>query len=169
MHGFKNFLKKVVENKFNIAVVVLCSFVVSCLVIKVYWIAYTKPRLQHEKPLRPTYDLSNFELVDLLILIIVGIIVGVSITDVKKMLYGYIGAMLLAYTISAAFFFYHTWFLKGFQIGLSPVPYGWEWALFAAILDAFVLMVPWVVCLFLIGMIMGVFIRVWVLPFRLYD
>ncbi|MEM3579641.1 MAG: hypothetical protein QXH40_01410 [Candidatus Bathyarchaeia archaeon] len=121
--------------------------------------------MQNEKPLRPSYDLSSFESVDLLIIILAGIILGVSITDVKKMLYGYAGAMFLAYFISVAFFFCHTWFLKGFQYGLSSIPYGWEWALLAAVLDAFVLMVPWAVCLCLVGMIVGAFVRVWVSPF----
>jgi len=166
MFILKKILKRATENKFNIAVVILCSFIMSCLVIKVYWTAYnTRPRLKNEKPLRPTYDLGSFEFFDLLIVILAGIFLGVSITDVKKIFFGYVGAMFLAYSISVAFLFYHTWFLKGFQFGLGSLPYGWEWALFAAMLDAFVLMVPWTVCLCLVGVIVGAFARAWVSPF----
>jgi len=157
-------IEKIAKNKFDIVVVILWSLVVSFVIVKTYWVAYsTKPRLKHEVPIRPEYDLNNFEPLDLFIVSLAGIIAGILLADVKKMFYGYVGAMLIAYIISVALLSYHTWFIKeGFQAGLSSIAFGWEWAIFAAALDAFVLMVPWIVCLCLVGMIMGAFIRAWI-------
>jgi len=158
----KKFLERVVRSKMDIAVVVLCSLVFSSLVIKTHWFAYNmSARAKNEKPLVLGYDLISLGALDLIIAVLAGIIVGVFISDVKVVFYGYVGAILLSYIISTIYIFFYSWFILGHKYTLSLLPFGWEWAVLAAAITAFVLIFP-VICLCLIGIIFGIFIKAWI-------
>ena len=87
----KETVGKVKQKRNDILILVLWSVLIAFMVVKTYWTAYqTANRLVYFKPAHPSYDLSNVNAVDLLIIAIASFIVGISLSDAKTLFYGYI-------------------------------------------------------------------------------
>lgn len=100
---------------------------------------------------------------DLLIIAVAGLVVGLFVSDVKEMLYGYIAAMSTAFVVSAAYVIFYMWYVLDLESTFAAFAYGWEWAVFIAGSIVFALMFPWIVSACLISLTIGAFLRTWMI------
>jgi len=159
----KKFIKKVSKNKVNIALVLIWAFLLAFLVIKAYWLSYnTSNRLIHDRPLVPTYDLRGLDFWDLFVIFFSGVVMGLFLSDVKAMFYGYVAALFLSYAFSVTYITLYIWYVLDFGSLFSLFAYDWELAVYAALAVAFTIVVPWMICFCLVGLVVGAFLRTWI-------
>ena len=84
-----------------------------------------------------------------------GFVVGVVLPDIKKLTCGYVASMAFAFIVGVLSVFAYIWFV--FQLGLvfQDVPFGWEFALFTALVKVIGFMIPIGAVFSLIGVLTG--------------
>ncbi|RLI40957.1 hypothetical protein DRO69_12200 [Candidatus Bathyarchaeota archaeon] len=159
----KETVGKVKQKRNDILILVLWSVLIAFMVVKTYWTAYqTANRLVYFKPAHPSYDLSNVNAVDLLIIAIASFIVGISLSDAKTLFYGYIFSLLLAFILCVIYISLYVWYVLDYGPLFSLMPYGWEWAFFIATSIVFALMFPWIFCICLVSLAVSSLLRSWI-------
>jgi hypothetical protein len=151
-----------VKKKGDVAVLLLWTALLSLIVISIYWIGYTTSiRLSQHKTLFPDYDAPGPGFLDLVIVLFAGIPVGLSLSDVSEIVYGYFVVMLLVFIVSVSYVTLYIWYILGWGQVFSLATYDWEYAVFFAMEWVLRIMVPWVMGLCLAGLIVGAFLRTW--------
>lgn len=148
--------------KRSIAIVLVWAIVISLIMIKTHWVFYVE-NVQfsvYRLPWRADEG-PKFTGMDWVLLILVSFLVGVVLTDAKKLAYGYFATMLLSIGVGIVYVFLYNWLVLRLGAILSEVPFGWEWALWTAILNVVRFMLPVGMFCCLIGVLTGSFIRIW--------
>jgi hypothetical protein len=154
---------RVLKKKGDVALVLLWTALVALIVIKVYWVGYTTSvRLSQSKTPFPTYDAPGPGLLDLVIVLLAGIPVGLSLSDVNEIVYGYFAGMALVFVVSVTYVALYIWYVLGWEQTFSMVAFDWEYAVFFGMEWVLRIMFPWVMGLCLIGLIVGAFLRTWI-------
>jgi len=154
---------RVLKKKGDVALVLLWTALVALIVIKIYWVGYTTSvRLSQSKTLFPTYEGPGPGILDLIIVLLAGIPVGFSLSDVNEMVYGYFAAMSLAFVVSVTYVTLYIWYVLGWGQVFSMVAFDWEYAVFFALEWVLRIMLPWVMGLCLVGLTVGAFLRTWI-------
>jgi hypothetical protein len=101
------------------------------------------------------YGSPTFTDLDRLALLVMGFVVGVLLSDVKKLTYGYFASMAFAFAVSVVIVFAYIWYV--FQLGLffQGVAYGWEVLLLTALVKVAAFMVPIGAVFSLMGVLTG--------------
>jgi hypothetical protein len=156
-------LGRVLKKKGDIALVLLWTGLVALIVIKIYWVGYTTSvRLTYYKTPFPTYEGPAPEFLDLVIILLAGIPVGLSLSDLNEMIYGYVAAMSLSFIVSVVYVTLYIWYILGWGAVFGLVAFDWEYAVFFAMEWVFRIMFPWVIGLCLVGLTVGAFLRTWI-------
>lgn len=117
---------------------------------------YNVPYLFHSGP--AFTDLAR------VLLLAVGFLIGAFITDVKRLIYSYFTTMVFSSLIGVGYVYYYIWYSLGIGKNLSQIAFGWELALFWAVVNVFRIMFPFGVVLSLVGFVVGTIVRVWISP-----
>jgi hypothetical protein len=142
-------MKRRVKRK-DLAVVFGWSALVSMILL------YNFHSFHQENPFTMgAYGSPSFTDLDKLTLLITGFVVGFILPDIKKLIYGYFTSMTLAFFIGVGAVFTYIWYI--FQLGqiFQGIPFGWETALFSAIVKVFGFMIPIGVLFSLMGIVTG--------------
>jgi hypothetical protein len=150
------------KKKGDIALVLLWTALIALIVIKIYWVGYTTiVGLYYYKELFPQYGGPTPGVLDLVIVLLAGIPVGLSLSDLNEMIYGYAAAMSLAFVISVTYVTLYIWYVLGWGEVFGMVAFDWEYAVFFAMEWVLRIMFPWVMGLCLVGLTVGAFLRTW--------
>jgi hypothetical protein len=161
--GIKNKVKNLSKRRNDIVLVMLWAALMAFTVIKTYWVSYnTRGRLIYIKPAYPGYDLSGCDPLDLFLVAVAGIVAGIFLSEVKEMVFGYVVAILSAFMISVMYVSLYVWYVLDLGPMFNALAYGWEWVVFIAASIVFALMFPWIMCICLVGLAVGVFLRTWI-------
>ena len=157
-------LKKTLrQRKFDIILILAWSFLLSAVVIKIHWITYTQTkRLSYYRIPYTVYEGPTPTVIDLFIVAISGLIVGLFISDIKSMFFGYIATILLCFAISVTYVTLYIWFVQGWGVVFGANPYDWEWAVYLATLNVFPIIFPLFACVALITLAIGAFLQTYV-------
>jgi hypothetical protein len=154
---------RLLKKKGDVALVLLWTGLVALIVVKIYWVGYTTSvGLSQSKDPFATYDAPGPGLLDLVIVLLAGIPVGLSLSDVNEMIYGYFVAMCLVFIVSVTYVSLYIWYVLGWEQMWGMVAFDWEWAVFFAMEWVLRIMFPWVMGLCLVGLIAGAFLRTWI-------
>jgi hypothetical protein len=85
----------------------------------------------------------------------VGLVATLIISDIKRVIIGYFTSMALIYIISTLAVFVYIWSVRELGLALGEIPYGWEIALFSAVVKVFGFMVPMGFIFSLMGAVAG--------------
>ncbi len=158
----KNMAKWMSRKRNDIALVMMWAALVALMVIKAYWVTYaSSTRLSYFKIAIPGYEGLRPGLLDMLIIAAAGVVVGLFLSDVKEMLYGYVTAMALAFIVSVVYVTLYIWYVLELGLVFGTVAYDWEWAVYIAISVVFTLMFPWIIGVCLVSLAVGAFLRTW--------
>lgn len=162
--AIKNVKRRLVRRRTDVAIVLLWTALIVLIVIKAYWIAYaTSTRLSFFKPPVPgSSEGPRPDFLDLLIILIAGVLVGLFLSDVGEMLYGYIASMSLSFVAAVVYVAFYIWYALGWGVQFSATAFEWEWALFFAIQVVFTIMFPWIIGICLVGVTVGAFLKTWI-------
>ncbi|UCD96175.1 MAG: hypothetical protein JSV35_06685 [Candidatus Bathyarchaeota archaeon] len=100
----------------------------------------------------------------LLALIMVGIIVGTFLSDMKRLVYSYFMTMISSSVLAGVYVYLFIWFHLGFEANLSQIAFGWELAIWWSVVNVFKIMVPNGVILSFLGVVIGTVVRTVVSP-----
>ena len=152
-------LKLLRRRKKDILVVVGWTFAISLIIIKAYWFFYLeKPRFFVSKDPYCFYDAPFFTVVDALLILFLSFLVGIVLTDVKAVVYGYFVSTCLSAFVTVAYVFCYIWFVLGLQETFSTTPFGWESVLLLAFFNVLRFIFPTSMALCLIGVVTGSFL-----------
>lgn len=101
------------------------------------------------------YGSPAFTDLDRIALLVMGFVAGFLLSDVKKLAYGYFTSMAFVFIVGVVSVFVYIWFV--FQLGLvfQDIPFGWEIALFTAIVKVLGFMIPIGAVFSLMGVLTG--------------
>jgi len=110
---------------------------------------------QHNAFTTAAYGSPAFTDLERLALLIMGFVVGVLLPDIKKLTYGYFASMAFAFIVGVVTVFAYIWYI--FQLGLvfQDIPFGWEIALFTALVKVIGFMMPIGAVFSLMGVLTG--------------
>jgi hypothetical protein len=158
-----NIAKRMSKKRNDIAIVILWTALVSFIVIKSYWITYiTSQRLSYFQIPFTLYEGPAAGALDIVVIVIASIVVGLFLSDAVEMLLGFTVAIFLTFVISVIYVTLYIWYVLGWGVLFGAVAYDWEYAVFFAVLTVFRIMFPWIVGICLIGLVIGAFLRTWV-------
>jgi len=142
----KNPLEIVLLHKKTILVFCLWTTAISLTIIETLWFSFNRPG--YMKRLFWHVGGPMFGWIELLFLLVVSILIGIFLFEPKPLIYSYIGSIFLSLAIGITYNYLWNWSL--FEQLLSSTPFGWEYGLFAAILNVFRILFPFgaLVCLF---------------------
>jgi len=164
----ENFWRLITRKKTALLTVALWTLTLSLVIIKSYWLAYleTNPlginRLSYYQIPYASYEGPSPRVLDLLIIAVASLVVGLVLSDVKEVVYGYIASVSLSLVVGVAFVSFYIWVVLDLGALLSLAPYEWEWVLFMAFWNVFRIMFPWLVAVSLLGVVAGSFLKGWV-------
>lgn len=117
---------------------------------------YNIPYLIHSGP--AFTDLAR------VLLLAVGVLMGAFFTEVKRLIYSFFNTMVFSSLIGVVYVYVYIWSSLGLGQNLSQIAFGWELALFWAVVNVFRIMFPIGVILSLIGFVVGSIVRIWISP-----
>jgi hypothetical protein len=110
-----------------------------------FWCVYANPQLQ---------------MVDMLILGVMGIVATLMLSDIKPIVYGFAATLAASFIAAVTYTSLYIWFVLEMWIPFST-SYGWEWVLYVGFWKMFFVMVPMVIGISAIGLVIGVLLRGW--------
>jgi hypothetical protein len=159
---FGGLVRRIIRKKRDLALVAFWTALISLIIIRVYLFAYSAdPYLAYIKPPYPFTGSLSPDLTDMLIIGAAGIVVGLFLSDVQEMIYGYVATISLSFITGVIFVSFYIWYELGWGTSWSS-GYNWEWAPFLATEVVFALMVPWVIISALLSLIIGAFLKDWI-------
>ncbi len=130
------------------------------IVSEVYWVGYQEIRwLKVYKVPYGWYETPNPKPLDLILVLIVSVIFGALLSEVRVVLSGYLFGLLLAFLVGFAFVIFYMWRVLQLEYLFTWSDFNWEWAVFFAILNVGKIMFPYVVLLSLLGVVLGMVLR----------
>lgn len=155
-----NLFKALSNRKRGVLIVAIWGLVLGLIVIKVYWVGYQEIEwLQYYRVPWGGYETPNPNILDLLLVLIAGIVVGILISNVKALFYGFIGSLLFAFMIGFTFVMFYMWAVLKVEHLFSWADFNWEWAVLIAIFNVGKIMFPQMIFLSLLGVVIGAFLR----------
>lgn len=164
----ENFWRLITREKITLLAVALWTLTLSLVVIKIYLVAYleTNPlginRLSYFQIPCTSYEGPSPRVLDVLIIAVASLVVGLVLSDVKEVVYGYIASVSLSLVVGVAFVSFYIWVVLDLGALFSLAPYDWEWVVFMAFWNVFRIMFPWLVAVSLLGVVAGSFLKGWV-------
>lgn len=101
------------------------------------------------------YGSPAFTDFDRLVLLIMGFGVVFLLPDIKKLIYGYFASMTFAFIIGVISVFVYIWYICQLGLVFQGIPFGWETALFSAIVKVVGFMIPIGTIFSLMGVVTG--------------
>ena len=101
---------------------------------------------------------TTFSTVDLLLALIISILAGIMIVDLKTILYGYFGSMISSFIMAVLFSFLLDWFVAGLQEVMFEIPFGWEFVIYEAMRRIFRIFFPTALFFCFLGVFLGGFL-----------
>jgi len=148
------------RRRIDIAVIIGWSIAIALLIIRTYLIFYAESvRLSHYRIAYLYYEGPTFTGLDHLLLIAISFFAGVILTDIKSIIYGFFTTIFLSSALATAYVFAYIWFELEYVRTLSHLPFGWEDAVFLAIVNVFRFMFPLGILFTFLGIIIGIFVR----------
>lgn len=98
---------------------------------------------------------TTFSTADLLLALIISILAGIMIVDLKAILYGYFGSMISSFMMAVLFSFLLDWFVAGLQEVMSEIPFGWEFVIYEAMRRIFRIFFPTALFFCFLGVFFG--------------
>lgn len=98
---------------------------------------------------------TTFGAWELLLVVIISILAGIVIVDLKTIVYSYVGSMALSFLLAATFSFLFDWYVIGWQEAGSTIPYGWEYIYYNAMRRMLRMFFPIALLLCLLGVFLG--------------
>jgi hypothetical protein len=138
------------QRKIDVGVVLVWSVSMSVMLMLNFLTFY-----QVEQFTMAAWNSPAFAPIEIIILAIVGLIATIIISDVKRVIFGYFTSMALIYIISTLAVFVYIWSVRELGLALGEIPYGWEIALFSAVVKVFGFMFPIGFIFSLIGVVAG--------------
>ena len=140
--------------------VLIWVVVISAILINAYLSIYFENiRFRRYKLIFSIYENPTLNPLDILSLLFASLIVGLVLSDLKTLFISYILSTIISLTLSILVCFCFIWYSLNLEGVLSAVPYGWEWGLYAVILNTFRLSFPLVYVVTLVGAMFGILIR----------
>lgn len=146
----------------DVLIVILWTIAISLIMIKTHILLYQTPMFRAYKPAFVQYRPPSLEVLDILILAMMSIAVTILFSDVKPIVYGFAASLCLSFIIALTYASLFIWYVLDWQAHLSQDPFGWEVAMYVGFLNTFYIMFPWVIGSSVIGLVVGVLVRVWI-------
>jgi len=147
------------RRKIDLVMILAWSFAVALVLIKTYNIFYAESFLSQRKIAYLSYKGPTFTELDLLILVAVSFIVALMLKDIRSIIYGFFTTILGSFTISSIYVFAYIWFVLDFVGSHGAIPWGWEDAVFLAVVNVFRFIFPMGILCCFIGITIGIFIK----------
>jgi hypothetical protein len=148
------------RRRIDIAVIIGWSIAIALLIIRTYQIFYAESiRLSFYKVAYLSYEGPTFTIPDQLLIAAVSFIAGIILTDIKSVIYGFFTTIFLSSALATAYVFNYIWFNLEYVRMLSHLAFGWEEAVFLAMVNVFRFVFPYGVLFSFLGITIGIFIR----------
>jgi len=162
MYKLKSWCKETFRTKTDILTLIGWIILLSLVIIKVHWITYTQTtRLSYYKIAFAIYEGPSLSNLDLLIIAFASFLAGFVLSDAKTMLYGYIISMFSVFVIGVIYVLFFIWFFFGRGELFQAISYGWELAVYMAIMEIFRMMFPLILGVCLLSLAVGSLVRYW--------
>ena len=109
---------------------------------------------------------SFLNALDLLVLLAVSVAVGIFLADLDRILFGYVGSMVLSILMAFIYSTLFDWFVTGAGEVFTEIPFGWEYVCFYAFARILKTMFPSAMVLTFLGGFVGGIINDTVWPHR---
>jgi hypothetical protein len=165
----KEIPKSIGRNKANIVAVIIWSMIIGGFVIAEYWLffKYGPDRVKFEfmqsrggiYPPFETWAGASLTVVDLLAISLAALFFGAFISEVEKVFYGIVSAVIISSSVATGYIAYHIWTVLGWGSVLSTTSAGWSWAIYWGFLNTFRAIFPMPIAFTLLFGILGAFLR----------
>lgn len=109
---------------------------------------------------------SFLNALDLVVLLAVSVVAGIFLADLNRILFGYVGSMVLSILMAFIYSTLFDWFVTGAGEVFTEIPFGWEYAFFYAFTRILRTMFPSAMLLAFLGGFVGGIINDIVWPHR---
>lgn len=165
MEKVRNLKIGIEVRKRDVAVVLGWSIAIALILIKAHQLfVLDNPQLAVYKRAYVHYLGASFTDFDRLLLVAISFLVGMFLVEIKSLVYAYFASMFLSFSFGVIYVFLYVWFTLGYGETLSQVAFGWEWAVWLALINVFRFMVPIGILFSLLGVVTGNFVRIWLKP-----
>ena len=147
------------RRKRDIVVVICWSIAVTLLIMKSYTIYY----VQNPNHINLYYVAPIFTALDRVLLVVLGFLVGMMLTDVKSLVLGYFSSMLISYISGMVFVSLYHWANRGYE-AFFLIDWGWEYIVSFSLVQIWRFMIPIGFVFCLIGLVVGNATRIFVNP-----
>jgi len=149
---------KLTTRRKDTLIIACWTAVMVLLIIRAHITLYTEvPRFRVYGPFFSLYGGPSLDALGWLILIGTCILVSMTLSDIKPLVYGAIVSFSLTFIIAVTYVSLYIWFVLGAnKIALGP--YDWEYIVYMAIMTIF-RMVPYILCVCMLGLVAGLLIR----------
>jgi hypothetical protein len=156
----------IARRKKIIALIAVWGFLIALVMIKSHWLYYLANRQfsVYTIPWR-VYEGPKFNDLDLALLLITSFLIGIFVTDVKHVVYGYFSATFLSVSVTTIYIVLYNRLVLTLGERLTDIPFGWEWEVSIAFLNVFRFIFPIGIICCLIGLIVGIFAKIWLRPY----
>jgi len=158
---FKKFDIRITPRKRDFLVVVLWTSLMVLVMVNAHRTLYLKPRFRRSAIPWSPYEPPSLSAPEMLILLAASLLVTLTLSDVKSLIYGSIASLAVSFIIAVAYASLYIWFILDWQTVFSMGPYDWEIVVHFALMNMFWVMFPWVVGLSVVGIVFGFFVRGW--------
>lgn len=150
MEKLKNFPSILIKRKLEVGVVIIWSVITSIMIVNNFHSFYLQNPFTMSAYLSPA-----FTIIERVIIAIISLVATIIISDVKRVVYGFFTSTILIFIIGILSLFIYIWSV--FQLGLvfQDIPFGWETALFTALIKVVGFMIPIGFIFSLIGVVVG--------------
>jgi len=148
--------------KKEIIVVLVWTLLLTMVMIKAHYLLYLRnPRFFYFDIAYSRYQPPSLEIVDMLLLLVMSVVVGALLYDVKSLLFSYIASIGIAFIVAVTYVTLFIWFILDYGKNLSVIPFGWEWAIYMGFLNMLWVVFPYVMGISVIGIMIGYVLRTW--------
>lgn len=132
------------------------------LMIKAHYSLYLRsPKFFAYRIAYLVYETPSFDLLDIVLLFAASFVVGIIVSEVKPMIYGFVASISIAFIIAVTYAALFIWFILGYQEFFALIPFNWEWVIYLGIINMLWLLFPFVIGMSAIGILVAVFIKAW--------
>ena len=143
-------LTTIIRRRRDVGLIVAWSILMSTIIL------YNFNAFHVENPFTMgAFGSPTFTLLERLVVLVMGFVVGFMLSDVKRLVYGYFASMAMTYFIGVISVFLYIWFIVNLGPVFEVIPFGWETVLFTAIIKVFGFMIPIGIIFSLMGVVTG--------------
>jgi hypothetical protein len=153
---------KLKQRRKFVIVFLVWAFVIALIMIRAHYSLYLRsPKFFAYKIAYCVYEVPSFEVTDMVLLFVAGLVVGIIVCEVKPLIYGFAASVSVAFIIAVAYAALFIWFILGYQEFFALIPFNLEWVIYLGMISMLWLWFPFVIGISAIGMLVGVFINAW--------